>query len=182
MDTTCGARMRLAVSSDLEPILELWEILFRADGTATPGWQDRARAWFGGLVDRPDRACFPVVITPEGLVAVGSGSIECCIVRPERPSGRVVRLGNLVVHPDHRRHGHGAALVDEIVRWSRTVGADEVFLDTTEQGRSLYQRAGFDGPSARMSLPFTRPGMAPPRTDRCRGFDERVVQGMFRDD
>lgn len=158
MDTTCGARMRLAVSSDLEPILELWEILFRADGTATPGWQDRARAWFGGLVGRPDRACFPVVITPEGLVAVGSGSIECCIVRPERPSGRVVRLGNLVVHPDHRRHGHGAALVDEIVRWSRTVGADEVFLDTTEQGRSLYQRAGFDGPSARMSLPLHPPG------------------------
>lgn len=158
MDTTCGARMRLAVSSDLESILELWEILFRADGTATPGWQDRARAWFGGLVGRPDRACFPVVITPEGLVAVGSGSIECCIVRPERPSGRVVRLGNLVVHPDHRRHGHGAALVDEIVRWSRTVGADEVFLDTTEQGRSLYQRAGFDGPSARMSLPLHPPG------------------------
>ena len=162
MDTTCGARMRLAVSSDLEPILELWEILFRADGTATPGWQDRARAWFGGLVGRPDRACFPVVITPEGLVAVGSGSIECCIVRPERPSGRVVRLGNLVVHPDHRRHGHGAALVDEIVRWSRTVGADEVFLDTTEQGRSLYQRAGFDGPSARMSLPLHPPGDGTP--------------------
>lgn len=89
---------------------------------------------------------------------MGSGSIECCIVRPERPSGRVVRLGNLVVHPDHRRHGHGAALVDEIVRWSRTVGADEVFLDTTEQGRSLYQRAGFDGPSARMSLPLHPPG------------------------
>ena len=41
------------------------------------------------------------------VIAVGSGSIECCIVRPERPSGRVVRLGNLVVHPDHRRHGHG---------------------------------------------------------------------------
>mgnify|MGYP002651906562 CR=1 FL=1 len=158
MDTTCGARMRLAVSSDLESILELWEMLFLVDGTATPGWQDRARAWFGGLVGRADVATFPVLAAPEGVIAVGSGSIECCIVRPERPSGRVVRLGNLVVHPDHRRHGHGAALVDEIVRWSRTVGADEVFLDTTEQGRSLYQRAGFDGPSARMSLPLHPPG------------------------
>lgn len=162
MDTTCGGRLRSAASSDLEPILELWEILFRADGTATPGWQDRARAWFGGLVGRADVATFPVLAAPEGVIAVGSGSIECCIVRPERPSGRVVRLGNLVVHPDHRRHGHGAALVDEIVRWSRTVGADEVFLDTTEQGRSLYQRAGFDGPSARMSLPLHPPGDGTP--------------------
>lgn len=162
MDTTCGARMRLAVSSDLESILELWEMLFLVDGTATPGWQDRARAWFGGLVGRADVATFPVLAAPEGVIAVGSGSIECCIVRPERPSGRVVRLGNLVVHPDHRRHGHGAALVDEIVRWSRTVGADEVFLDTTEQGRSLYQRAGFDGPSARMSLALHPPGDGTP--------------------
>jgi len=82
------------------------------------------------------------------LVAVADGAATA---DESRPVGYVLVIGEgdthlaeLVVHPDHRRAGHGRALVDAVVdrqapgtRVTLAVAADN------DPARSLYESAGF---------------------------------------
>ncbi|MFO1219078.1 MAG: ribosomal protein S18-alanine N-acetyltransferase [Burkholderiaceae bacterium] len=55
-------------------------------------------------------------------------------------------LLNLTVAPEHQHQGHGRALLDELVRWSRERGAARLWLEVREsnqRAQSLYRRYGF---------------------------------------
>ena len=89
------------------------------------------------------------------LVAVGGADARADPTGPPDADGRPVgyalvigdgdtHLAELVVHPDHRREGHGRALVDAVVarqapgtRVTLAVAADN------DPARSLYDSAGF---------------------------------------
>lgn len=72
-------------------------------------------------------------------------------------------IGTMLVHPDARRQGVGAALLDAALAHGTARGATSFGLDATPMGQPLYERAGFvaqgelarwrrDGPST-LALP-----------------------------
>jgi ribosomal protein S18 acetylase RimI-like enzyme len=63
------------------------------------------------------------------------------------PHGAVVELISMWVAPAARGHGVGDALVHEIERWARTIGARVLRLSVAEDNTAasaLYQRHGFE--------------------------------------
>jgi ribosomal protein S18 acetylase RimI-like enzyme len=72
---------------------------------------------------------------PVGMVAGIEG---------ETPHER--RLVAMWVHPEHRGHGLGSSLVDQVVHWAREQGARRLVLwvaDGNDAGLDLYRRHGF---------------------------------------
>ena len=54
--------------------------------------------------------------------------------------------GNVIVHPDHRRRGHGTALVAELVRRAEEAGRTTIWLGTAEDdlgSRAFLEANGF---------------------------------------
>ncbi|HBT94694.1 MAG TPA: sodium:proton antiporter [Coriobacteriia bacterium] len=64
---------------------------------------------------------------------------------PESPDGNCGHLMNVYTRPAFRRQGIGRALVKWLLVRARDRGVDRVFLDTTPEGRSLYENLGFIG-------------------------------------
>jgi ribosomal protein S18 acetylase RimI-like enzyme len=63
-----------------------------------------------------------------------------------RDEGRQVALVSMWVSPAHRRHGIGAALIDEFLVWASRTSALEVSLfvgDYNEAAQALYASMGF---------------------------------------
>ena len=57
-----------------------------------------------------------------------------------------MEIMNLAVHPDFRRQGYGAMLLDAVLRQSRAAGAHQGFLDVKESNVpaiDLYRKFGF---------------------------------------
>lgn len=66
--------------------------------------------------------------------------------KPES-EGDAVELSSMWVAPSARGRGVGAALVGEIERWARSIGARALHLCVAEdnvQAAALYQRLGFE--------------------------------------
>ena len=70
--------------------------------------------------------------------------------------GGAVRLISMWVAPDARRHGVGKALVEEVIRWTRSIGKDTIELHVTEgntPAENLYREMGFKPTDDTMPLP-----------------------------
>jgi GNAT superfamily N-acetyltransferase len=52
-------------------------------------------------------------------------------------------VGNIAVHPDHRRRGFGTAMTQAVVAWLHSRGARTVLLTATAEGSRVYERIGF---------------------------------------
>ncbi len=83
------------------------------------------------------------------FVAVGSSNqvIGWCwgyhLVRPDAPS--MVYLHDIEVSEEHRRQGHGRALLEAFMAAGRRAGASKLFLNTAEANRParrLYDSMG----------------------------------------
>ncbi|WP_299054806.1 GNAT family N-acetyltransferase [uncultured Nocardioides sp.] len=145
--------LRLARLEDATQLVRLWSTLFDPDEDAGgAAWVAHAHAWFAGVVDDPT-ARFPVVEDGGEVVATAIGTLEVGVPNPMCPRGRTVQLKNVVTRPELRGHGHGTALVRDVVDWARSVDADRVDLSATPEGRGIYEKAGFVLTSApRMKL------------------------------
>lgn len=108
---------------------------------------------------------------PSGTVIVAAGrrrkiyGAACCA-----SFGTTGWIGALGVVPRHRGRGIGAALTDGAVAWLRRAGAASVLLYATDEGRPIYERAGFSsGGRARAwrgAVTFEQPnGVRPLRPD-----------------
>jgi GNAT superfamily N-acetyltransferase len=79
----------------------------------------------------------PVLLVSEGqTVACGLGVLERTFYG----------LFDLLTHPDHRNRGHGSTLISEMLRWSRTCGAQHAYLQVTvgnAPARHVYEKLGF---------------------------------------
>lgn len=146
--------LRLASAEDGPHLIRLWGLLFEQDEAAAgEPWRAHAREWFARCVDDSGTARFPVVDVGGEIVATAIGTLELGVPSPLSPRGRTVRLANLITCPEHRGRGYGTSLVRDVIEWARSIGADRVDLSATEDGRRLYDRAGFVATSApRMKL------------------------------
>lgn len=62
---------------------------------------------------------------------------------PDNPSGRCAYLMNIYVREQHRQHGLAHKIVANLIEESRRRGCDKIYLETTDDGRSVYQSLGF---------------------------------------
>lgn len=65
---------------------------------------------------------------------------------PPRPFGPIRRgyVTSVYVAPEHRRQGHGRALMEEVIAWGREQGLQRLELRSSEAGRALYEAVGFE--------------------------------------
>jgi ribosomal protein S18 acetylase RimI-like enzyme len=146
--------LRAARLDDSAQLVRLWALLFdEVEATPEARWRSHAREWFARYVDDGRTAAFPVIEVERQLVAAAIGTLEIGAPNPQCPSGRAVRLANVITLPDHRGQGHGTRVAREVIDWARGIGADRVDLSATPSGQRLYRRLGFTPTSApRMKL------------------------------
>ena len=107
-------------------------------------WADRARAGSAGS----ERATF-FAVADEGIVGLVGA------YRPQPTSSRI-ELVSMWTHPAARRKGVGRLLVDAVLNWARTCGAQAVDLWVTRGNRdaeNLYRAMGFVDAGDRQPLP-----------------------------
>lgn len=106
--------------------------------------------------------------SPTGLVAVAeignalAGYALCGLIeRPENPfipAANILYVQQIVVAPLHRRQGIGTALLSFIETASRTLGADEIALDTlviNHDAQRFFSRRGFVSAATIFRRPVT---------------------------
>ena len=69
------------------------------------------------------------------------------------------QITNVAVHPDHRRHGYGAAIVRALLRHAKDEKLESVSLEVRASNTAaieLYKRAGFTEAGRRKGF-YTKP-------------------------
>jgi GNAT superfamily N-acetyltransferase len=110
----------------------------------------------------------------DDVVAVGTVLPEAPPWEPDREG--VWRIRGMATHPDHRRSGLGALVVEALLHHAAVHGGGLVWCNARLPARSFYERAGFErrgeelelpgiGPHVQMWRMITpAPSAAPPRT------------------
>ena len=139
--------IRAATRDDLNGIgaLRLAWAAERFGGTG-PVDEDLLRIWWDAEQDR--RTVFLAFEGTDAIGMVSAVEVER-MPWPDRRGGRWTYLAQLFVHPEHRGHRIGGALVREVVRRSRAAGCERVLLNPSERSRPVYEREGF-GPAGRL--------------------------------
>jgi len=77
---------------------------------------------------------------------VGCGAI--CITEelpsPDNLSGKCAYLMNIYVRAEYRKRGIGHSIVSWLVEKATQLGCDKIYLETTDDARTLYQGLGFN--------------------------------------
>lgn len=71
---------------------------------------------------------------------------------PDNPSGLCGYLMNIYVREEYRKQGVAHAIVSELIRLARDRNCDKIYLETTEEGRHVYESAGFTDLPGMMKL------------------------------
>jgi GNAT superfamily N-acetyltransferase len=147
-------QLRTARADDIAQLLSLWELVYNEPNPAsTTPWKRYAREWFAGSVEDGMSTRIPVIDVGGELVATAIGTVEIGVPNPHCPTGRAVRLANVITLPAHRRQSYATMLVGDVIAWARTVQADRVDLSATPEGQWIYEQLGFTVTSApRMKL------------------------------
>lgn len=62
---------------------------------------------------------------------------------PDNPSGHCAYLMNIYVRQPYRNHGIGHAIVEKLIAEATSLNCGKIYLETTAQGRTLYQSMNF---------------------------------------
>ncbi len=62
---------------------------------------------------------------------------------PDNPSGQCAYLMNIYVRESFRKHGLAHKIVSRLIDESKYRGCGKIYLETTEDGRPVYQSLGF---------------------------------------
>ena len=89
------------------------------------------------------------------VVAGGGVAIVPYQPTPRDPGPRRAWILNMYTEPAYRRRGLAAQILQEVVGWCREQGLRQVFLQASDAGRPLYERAGFV-PTTEMRLLLDR--------------------------
>ena len=84
-----------------------------------------------------------MALEPEGCFAAREGSRVVGTVTTTTYGRALAWIGMMVVHPDSRRRGLGAALMRRALDHAHALGIARVMLDATPAGRPLYEALGF---------------------------------------
>jgi ribosomal-protein-alanine N-acetyltransferase len=108
-----------------------------------------------GLSDRFAWVAEPEIVEPKP--GAHSSAVETAQIFAFLIAGRVGadwELENMVVAESGRRRGVGTLLLEELIKYARTQGADDIFLEVRESNlgaRALYLKLGFEEVGLRRS-------------------------------
>lgn len=138
-DRVAAVQVRRATAADLEPMLDLMELVAgegRWLATEVPFDRDARRArWVAGLAD--DRSAL--------YVAVSDGRVVGHL-RLDWPDRQPVHFGMLVA-PELRGRGVVTALLRASIEWARSAGAHKIALEVWPDNVAaigLYEKLGFE--------------------------------------
>lgn len=112
--------------------MEPGDLAFAAGCTAAEGWISETYAQFEGLYAHDPQGCF--------IARLEGQPVGICIATPYTHSGFI---GELIVRPEVRQRGIGAALLNRAVSYLRGHDLSTVYLDGVAAAVPLYERNGF---------------------------------------
>ena len=132
-----------ATSADLPELVKLLGILFDQEAEFTPNAakQEAALKMILG-----DPKLGRVYIARDGKKVVAMSSLLFTVSTAE--GGKAALFEDLVVHPEHRKQGIGAKLLEYVIAQAREQGVLRLTLLTdmqNEQAQVLYRKLGFVG-------------------------------------
>lgn len=77
------------------------------------------------------------------LVACGSVCIYNLMPTYGNPGGKTAYLMNIFTEDEYRRQGVGCEIVNRLVEHAKQKGCLRILLETTQEGRPLYEACGF---------------------------------------
>ena len=101
------------------------------------------RKWIGSKVSEGSLRSM-IVKNSEGGVA-GSG---CILIKEDQPRPgsfqmRYPYLLSMYTLPEYRKMGVASSIVKEAIKWSKDNGFDRISLHASNQGKSIYEKLGF---------------------------------------
>jgi len=139
------AKVREAMSGEVERVLGMYEWLFAPPGSLPPRWDaDRARAAIGQAIEDPEAAVLVAEHRGE-LLGLCTAYLDMNSVR----FGPRCWVEDLAVSPEHRSQGVGKALLDAAKDWARDRGASHLELDSAETRADAHRFYEREGPSWR---------------------------------
>lgn len=121
---------------------------------ADNGWEAGAREWFAANADAQG-VRIVVAESAGAVVACGMVTLQVTAPSPRSPGGVSAYVANIATLPEARGQGCAGRILDALLDWARSAGADRAELHATEAGRPIYERAGFRDtavPSMRVAL------------------------------
>ena len=133
----------LARHSDLARLVELLGILFESEAefSAHP---EKQRAALQAILADPAKG--KIYVAREGREVIAMASLLYTISTAE--GGKAALFEDLIVAPEHRKRGVGAALLKHVVEQARAEGVLRITLLTdmqNERAQAMYRRVGFVG-------------------------------------
>lgn len=92
----------------------------------------------------PDRSHVAVVASCEGIdCGCGAVCFSEELPSPDNPGGKCAYLMNIYVREEYRNKGIAHRIVRRLLDLAAERGCDKIYLETTDDGRPLYQSLGF---------------------------------------
>lgn len=121
-------------------------------------WAQRCSEVAATLLEQDDQAFFVIdaddAATSNKLAACISVAVQQHLPGPTG-SGHAGYIGDMCTDPAYRGRGYGSSLLRHAMDWAAQQGAWGVSLWSTESGRPIYVKAGFEsggGPFEHMSV------------------------------
>lgn len=115
--------------------------------------EENVRYYRKHLTDGTHTACFARDTETGKTLGCGGICYYDEMPSPDNPAGSCGYLMNIYVTPEHRSAGVGREIVEYLLRDAAGRKTGKVFLETSDAGRSLYERAGFTDLAGYMKLP-----------------------------
>ncbi len=136
-------RFDLAKAADLARLVELLGILFASEAEFSAD-AEKQRAALQAILADPAKG--RIFVAREGREIVAMCSLLYTVSTAE--GGKAALFEDLVVAPEQRKRGIGAALLKHVVEQARAEGVLRITLLTdmqNERAQAMYRRAGFVG-------------------------------------
>jgi GNAT superfamily N-acetyltransferase len=154
------ARVRLATLRDLDILVRHRRKMFEEISDATPAELDAVdrayRRWARTRMRSGNFVAFVVEARGGRVPASGALWLMPLPPRPWTRGDRAPYLMSMYTEHGDRGKGHATLVVRAAVEWAKAHGDQVVILHASEEGKRIYERAGFL-PTSEMRLRFERP-------------------------
>lgn len=166
------ARVRLATVKDLDTLVRHRRKMFEEISEATPAELDAVdqvyRKWARARLQSGRYVGFLIETRGGRIPASGALWLMPLPPRPWTRGGRAPYLMSMYTEREDRGHGHATVVVRAALRWAKAHGYQVVILHASDEGKGIYERAGFRGTSE-MRLRLDAPPRSKNRTSRLAG-------------
>ncbi len=86
-------------------------------------------------------SCF--ALSNNKIVGCGDMCLYSEMPSPDNPTGQCAYLMNIYTRAEFRKQGIGGKIVSWLIKKAKNKGITKIYLETSENGRSMYEKLGF---------------------------------------